>query len=259
MQKSIYQTIKQKEKGLLNIYFTAGYPTLESVVPIITALADQGVDLIELGMPYSDPLADGATIQHSSAIALSNGQTISHLFEQVAIARQTTSIPIILMGYFNQLIQYGVERFIQDASNAGIQGLIIPDLPKDIYERGYMAIFEQNKMEISFLVTPMTSDERINQADRLSSGFVYIVSQSSITGQQGDFDEGQHQYFQKIKNMNLQSPQLLGFGIHDRNSFETACTHFNGAIVGSAFIRALSNPGDIDDIVKDFISTFTKP
>ena len=252
--KTIRQTIVEKGNNILNVYFTAGHPTLESTETIIKSLSDNGVDLIELGMPYSDPLADGPTIQRSSEIALKNGQTISNIFQNVKNIRKTHQIPIILMGYFNQMLQYGAERFISDAHRSGIQGLIIPDMPMEIYERDYQNLFIEYQMEISFLVTPMTSHERILQADRLSSAFLYIVSQSSITGNQSGISDQQLAYFNTIRSMKLQSPTLIGFGIHDQATREIANKYSNGAIVGSAFIRTLENSKDYSATIQSFVS-----
>lgn len=252
--KTIRQTIQNKGKNILNVYFTAGHPTLESTEIIIKSLAENGVDLIELGMPYSDPLADGPTIQRSSEIALKNGQTISNIFQNVKNIRATHDIPIIMMGYFNQILQYGGERFLSDAHHSGIQGLIIPDMPMEIYEHEYKNLFEKYHMEISFLITPMTSYNRILQADRLSSAFLYVVSQSSITGKQGGISNEQIEYFERIKSMNLQSPTLIGFGIHDKSTREVANQFSDGAIVGSAFIRTLENAENYEDTIKNFIA-----
>jgi tryptophan synthase alpha chain len=253
--KTIRQTIFDKGKNVLNVYFTAGHPTLESTEMIIKSLADNGVDLIELGMPYSDPLADGPTIQKSSEIALKNGQTINNIFHNVKNVRATHNIPIIMMGYFNQMLQYGAEKFIQDAHDAGIQGLIIPDMPMEIYKRDYQEMFKKYKMEVSFLITPMTSEERIKQADSLSSAFLYIVSQSSITGKQGGISNDQMAYFNRIKAMNLKSPSLIGFGIHDKTTREIANQYSNGAIVGSAFIRILEGSEDLSSDISKFVSS----
>ncbi len=251
---SIRQTIIQKGGNILNVYFTAGYPTLESTAIIIKALANKGVDLIELGMPYSDPLADGPTIQKSSEIALRNGQTIINILQQVKSVRQFTSIPIIMMGYFNQMLQYGVERFLRDAHDAGIQGLIIPDLPMEIYENEYFNLFNKYNIEISFLITPLTTKERVLQADRLSSGFLYVVSQSSITGNKGNISADQISYFDKIKALNLSSPTLIGFGIHDKETRAIANKYSHGAIVGSAFIRVLEDSHDLEHTIEKFVS-----
>ena len=251
--KSIRQTITDKGQNVLNIYFTAGHPTLESTVDIIITLAQNAVDLIELGIPYSDPLADGLTIQKSGEAALRNGQTISNIFAQVKEARKSTDIPIVMMGYFNQFLQYGAERFLKDAYESGVQGLILPDLPMDIYQNDYKSMFEKYQMEISFLVTPLTSDARILMADQLSSGFLYVVSQSSITGKSGDLSDIQRQYFQRIQDMKLTSPQLIGFGIHDKKSRMEASQYAHGVIVGSAFIRALDGSTDISKTIDEFV------
>lgn len=254
--KSIRSTILDKKNNVLNIYFTAGFPTLDSTEKIILKLAQAGVDLIELGMPYSDPLADGPTIQHSSAVSLQNGQTIHHVFQVVKKVRNDCPTPIILMVYLNQMLQYGVKRFLNHAQEAGIQGLIVPDLPMDVYDHEYSSLFAQHQMEISFLITPMTSDVRIAQADRLSTAFVYIVSQSSITGKQGPFDEKQIAYFERIKNLKLQSPSLIGFGIHDQMTRKIANQYSNGAIVGSAFIRTLETSSDLEANIDVFMSVW---
>ncbi|MBK9736406.1 MAG: tryptophan synthase subunit alpha [Saprospiraceae bacterium] len=251
--KSIRQTILDKGANVLNVYFTAGHPTLESTQIIIKALDQNGVDIIELGMPYSDPLADGPTIKKSSEVALKNGQTTNNIFQQVKEIRATSKVPIIVMGYFNQMLQYGEKNFIQNAHDAGIQGLIIPDLPMDIYERDYKDLFAKYQMEISFLITPMTSEDRIRQADRLSTAFLYIVSQSSITGKQGDITDIQKVYFEKIRAMDLQSPSLIGFGIHDKITRHIANQYSHGAIVGSAFIRVLEGPGNLTEKISGFI------
>jgi tryptophan synthase alpha chain len=250
---TIRDTILAKRNNVLNIYVTAGYPKLDSTVEAIRYLDEYGADLIELGMPYSDPLADGPTIQKSSALALKNGMTIDKLFEQVQTARKHTNIPIIIMGYYNQLLQYGVERFLQNAHRAGIQGLIIPDLPMDIYQQEYQALFMKYQMEISFLITPQTSNVRILKAAQLSSAFLYVVSQTSITGSNQDIDQSKLCYFEKIKSMNLKTPALIGFGIHDHDSFSNACQYTHGAIIGSAFIRALESCNDIEQCVREFI------
>ncbi len=253
--KTIRQTIIEKQKNVLNVYFTAGHPTLESTEIIIRLLAQNGVDLVEIGMPYSDPLADGPTIQKSSETALKNGQTIAHVFKQVKNAKKLTDIPIILMGYFNQILQYGPEKFIEDAKLAGIQGLIIPDMPMEIYESMYMPLFKKFDMEISFLVTPLTSELRIRKADALSTAFVYVVSQSGITGKQGDLTESQKEWFDRIRNMELKSPVLTGFGIHDQASRQTASAYCNGVIVGSAFIRALEENAPLESAISRFIQS----
>lgn len=259
MTNAIAETIRKHSGDVLNVYFTAGYPQLDSTVPIIKALAAAGADLLELGMPYSDPLADGTTIQESSAVALRNGITLDKIFEQVSIARQTTDIPIIMMGYYNQVLQYGVEAFVQQAVDSGVQGMIIPDLPMDIYEERYQTLFEGAGMGISFLITPLTTTDRIQQADRLSTAFVYMVSQTSITGATGGIQQTQLDYFARIEAMQLTTPRLIGFGIHDRATYEVACKHSDGAIIGSAYIRALSGSANVEEVSLDFVKRIKKP
>jgi tryptophan synthase alpha chain len=257
--KRLNQLFTSSYHSILNVYFTAGYPSIEATVPIINYLTAAGVDIIELGLPYSDPLADGETIQKSSSIALKNGMNLRLVFDQVSQVRKTGNhIPIILMGYFNQLLQYGVDNFLNECRKAGIDGLIIPDLPMTIYESDYKAIFEKYEIGITFLITPDTSTERIRQADRLSTSFIYVVSKSSITGNTNDIDENQISYFTKIKELKLKSPLLIGFGIYDNKTFLTAGKYSNGAIIGSAFIRQLANHGYNEASIQSFIKNIRK-
>lgn len=243
-----------KKEGILNVYFTAGYPQLDDTVSILQSLSSAGVDLIELGIPYSDPLADGETIQQSGSQALSNGMTLALLFEQVKEARKSVQTPIVLMGYYNQMLQYGVDRFLDDCVSAGVDGLILPDLPMDVYQEDHEEQFRSRDLTMTFLITPETSEARIRQADQLSTGFLYMVSKSSITGSASDISSSQQQYFQRINAMNLSAPRLIGFGIHDRSTYEAACAHSQGAIIGSAFIRALAAADDISVTVPNFIA-----
>ena len=235
------------------MYFTAGHPKLQDTAEIAAALDKNGVDLIELGMPYSDPLADGLTIQQSSMKALKNGMTLDLLFDQVQEIRSQQDTPIILMGYLNQVIQYGQEKFLDRCEEIGIDGLILPDLPMDIYVQEFQKDLEDRDIVISFLITPQTSDDRIKKADELSTGFVYVVSQSSITGKTGDISDAQQKYFDRINAMNLSSPSLIGFGIHDKKTYEVACTNSNGAIIGSAFIRALEGTMSLEKNIEEFV------
>jgi tryptophan synthase alpha chain len=251
----INQLFTRKQRNILNIYFTAGYPNLGDTVPIIQTLAASGVDIIEIGIPYSDPLADGPTIQKSGEKALENGMTLDILFEQIATARQSTGIPLILMGYYNQVIQYGERRFFEQCAKVGVDGLILPDLPLAVYETEYQTLFAQLGLTISFLITPQTPDARIRKIDALSTAFIYVVSSYAITGAQTGISDEQIAYFQRITDMELQNPRLIGFGISDRATFDTACQHANGAIIGSAFIRALSDSDtDIATTVKIFVN-----
>lgn len=240
----------RKRENILNIYFTAGYPTLDATETIITELAAAGADLIEVGMPFSDPMADGETIQRSSMRALENGMSLDLLFEQIGRARATTQVPLVLMGYLNQVMQYGEERFVAACRTAGVDGLILPDLPAFEYRQHYGPIIEAADLRTSFLITPNTSEERIRQLAELSKGFIYVVSSSSITGKSGKISLEQIAYFQRIQALQLPNPTLIGFGISDAESFRTACQYANGAIIGSAFIRALSGSISTSEVAK---------
>lgn len=233
----------QENKKLLSLYFTAGYPALNDTVHIIQELEKNGVDMIEIGLPFSDPLADGPTIQESSTIALENGMTSALLFEQLATIRQTVQIPLLIMGYLNPILQFGVEKFCQQCAQVGIDGLIIPDLPLEIYQQEYQAIFEKYDLKNIFLITPQTSDERIRQIDAVSNSFIYMVNTASVTGSQTGFGEEQMAYFERIAQMQLNNPQVIGFGISNAETFQQATTHQQGAIIGSAFIKHLTTYG----------------
>jgi len=245
----------QDNKKLLSIYFTAGYPNLEDTATIIQNLEHNGVDMIEVGLPFSDPLADGPTIQASSTQALYNGMTTEVLFDQLKDIRKTVSIPLIIMGYFNPILQYGVEAFCKKCQDIGIDGFIIPDLPVDVYHEEYQSIFEDYGLINVFLITPQTSDERIRYIDSISNGFIYMVSSASTTGAQSGFGEVQTQYFKRIADMQLNNPQVVGFGISNNDTFTQATTYAKGAIIGSAFIKHLSTNGTnkIDTFVKSIL------
>lgn len=231
----------QENKKLLSIYFTAGYPELNSTVSIIQELEKSGVDMIEIGLPFSDPLADGPTIQESSTIALENGMTTKLLFKQLENIRKTVEIPLIIMGYFNPILQFGVEEFCKKCAQVGIDGLIIPDLPLDVFEQHYKTIFEQYNLKNICLITPQTSDERIYKIDQISDSFIYMVSSSSTTGSQNSFGETQKNYFKKISNMKLKNPQIIGFGISNSETFSEAIKYQKGAIIGSSFIKFIKD------------------
>ena len=233
----------QENKKLLSIYFTAGYPNLNNTVSIIQDLEKSRVDMIEIGLPFSDPLADGPTIQASSTQALKNGMTTETLFEQLKDIRKTVSIPLIIMGYFNPVLQYGVEAFCKKCQEIGIDGLILPDLPADVYHEEYKTIFETYGLTNVFLITPQTSDKRIRYIDSISNGFIYIVSSASTTGAQSGFGDEQTNYFKRIVNMKLKNPQIVGFGISNNETFMQATQHTKGAIIGSAFIKYITNNG----------------
>lgn len=247
---------EDSNEKLLSIYFTAGYPNLNDTAKIIQDLEKSGVGMIEIGLPFSDPLADGPTIQASSTQALKNGMTTKVLFEQLKNIRKTVSIPLVIMGYFNPILQYGVEDFCQKCAEIGIDGLIIPDLPVDVYNNAYKAIFEKYGIINVFLITPQTSDERVRFIDSISNGFIYMVSSASVTGGSAGFDDQQTVYFERIASMNLKNPQVIGFGISDNETFTHATTYAKGAIIGSAFIKHLNTEGI--DKINSFISQFLK-
>ncbi|MEM9823987.1 MAG: tryptophan synthase subunit alpha [Bacteroidota bacterium] len=251
----IQSLFNRKNKDILNIYFTAGYPQLEDTATIITALEEAGVDLIEVGMPYSDPMADGPTIQESGQVAIDNGMTLATLFEQLKRLRASSDVPLIMMGYFNQVMQYGEVAFLSKCQEIGIDALILPDLPLDVYEAQYQELFEKYNLKIIFLITPQTSEERIRKVDELSNAFIYMVSNASITGAKSGITDGQLAYFKRINQMNLKNPRLIGFGISNHDTFSTACQYANGAIIGSAFIRALKGSSDLSKTVRDFVES----
>ncbi len=238
----IDKTLKEKD-NILSIYFTAGYPHLKSTTEIIKNLVSAGTDMIEIGLPFSDPLADGETIQMSSKIALDNGMSTKILFDQLKGIRNHVNIPLIIMGYFNPIFQFGVEEFCKKCNEIGIDGLIIPDLPIDIYLTKYKPIFEKNQLQNIFLITPQTSDERIDYIDKNSGGFIYVVSSSSITGSTNKFNENSLNYFRRLEKMRLSTPKIIGFGISNNENFSIASKYSKGCIVGSAFIKYLQNNG----------------
>lgn len=243
----------QEDKKLLSIYFTAGYPNINDTVSIIKDLEKSGVDMIEIGLPFSDPLADGPTIQDSSTAALKNGMTTERLFEQLADIRQSVSIPLIIMGYFNPVLQYGVEAFCKKCQEIGIDGLILPDLPADVYDEQYKSTFEKYGLINVFLITPQTSDERIRYIDSISDGFIYMVSSASTTGAKTGFGDIQSEYFKRIDAMNLNNPQIVGFGISNNDTFTQATRYAKGAIIGSAFIKHVTQKGTDD--IKSFVDS----
>ncbi len=233
----------QEDKKLLSIYFTAGYPNLHDTVPIIKELEKAGVDMIEIGLPFSDPLADGPTIQESSTAALTNGMRTELLFEQLKDVRKSVTIPLILMGYFNPMLQYGVEAFCAKCEEIGIDGIIMPDLPLDVYKDEYESIYKKYGLINVFLITPQTSEERIRAIDQASDGFIYMVSSASTTGAKKGFGEEQTEYFNRIASLHLVNPQIVGFGISNSETFQAATEKSKGAIIGSAFIKHLTQNG----------------
>ncbi|PRD54387.1 tryptophan synthase subunit alpha [Sphingobacterium gobiense] len=240
-------------KGLLSIYYTAGYPNLDSTIAIAKKLESAGADFLEIGFPYSDPIADGPVIQHSSEVALRNGMTLQCLFQQLQDLRSHVSIPVFLMGYFNTVLQYGVENFCKSCQAVGVNGAIIPDLPIYEYEELYQDTFKQYGINNIFLVTPQTSEERIRKIDNLSHSFIYLLSSNATTGKNLEVGAQAEQYFQRLKDMDLKNPLVIGFGISDRETFRKATTYAKGAIIGSAFVRVLS-----DDDYMNKIESFIK-
>lgn len=259
MLNRLTKLFENKRENLLTVYFTAGYPKLDDTETIICSLAESGANIIEIGIPYSDPLADGPVIQESGMAAIDNGMTLQVLFNQLTDIRTKTQVPLILMGYFNQLLQYGVDKFLDDCVKTGIDGLIIPDLPLMEYEQFYKDKLTQRNISISFLITPQTEESRIHKVDALSTGFIYVVSDSSITGMKTGISSQQISYFERIKSLQLRTPQLIGFGISDRESYLTASKYANGAIIGSAFIKHLKDKNEVDKATADFINLILKP
>ena len=253
----ITELFAKKNKNVLNVYCTAGYPRLDSTLAVLKALQDNGADMIELGMPYSDPLADGPVIQASGSQALANGMTIATLFAQLKGLRPAIHVPVLLMGYMNPVLQYGFEKFCAEASAIGVDGLILPDLPIYEFETEYGPVIRKYGLDFVFLVTPETSPERVARLDSLSTGFLYAVSSSSTTGKDKNIND-QQAYFERLGAMSLGNPVLVGFGIKDRSTFETACRYANGAIIGTAYIRALENAKDIRGATKEFLDSILK-
>ena len=244
---------QQKKNNILSIYFTAGHPTLLSTADILTELEASGTDMIEIGMPFSDPLADGPVIQDSSAKALKNGMTIKGLFDQLTNIRQKVKTPLLLMGYINPVLQFGVEAFCKKCREVGVDGIILPDLPMDIYQESFKKYFEENDLRFIFLITPQTSDERILMIDSISNGFIYMVSSSSTTGAKSSIVSTQVAYFERVKALKLKNPLVIGFGISNGETFNRACSYANGAIIGSAFVKMLNETTDWKKGISDFV------
>lgn len=249
----IDQLFKDKKENILSIYFTAGFPQLEDTLPVMEAIEAAGADIIEVGMPYSDPVADGPTIQESNKVALDNGMNMKKLFSQLEGMRKKISIPVVLMGYLNPIMQYGIEAFCKKCHELGIDGLIIPDLPIQQYQEDYKALFDQYDLRNTFLISPQTSEERIREIDKQSDGFIYMVSSHSITGAKSGISDQQVAYFDRVKAMNLQNPRLIGFGISDHGTFAKASSYSHGAIIGSAFIKVLRDAKDLHQDIKTYI------
>lgn len=251
---TLQQKLNDKKENLLTIYFTAGYPELNDTGTIIKELEAAGADIIEVGMPFSDPVADGPTIQASSLKALQNGMSIKVLLQQLKAIKSEVNIPILLMGYINPIWKYGVEKFMADCEEAGVSGLILPDIPLNEFKTDYEALYKKHNLSSVFLVTPQTSDERIRAYDEACTGFIYMVSSASTTGANKTVDvEKQIAYYNRVKNLNLKNPTQIGFNIKDKASFDRACRYANGGIIGSAFIKKLSEEGDLKVKVREFV------
>jgi tryptophan synthase alpha chain len=253
----IQSLFQRKTHGILSFYCTAGYPALEDTVPLILELEASGADIIEIGMPFSDPLADGPVIQKSSQVALANGMSIPELLLQLKDVRQKTAIPILLMGYLNPIMQYGIEPFCSAAAACGIDGLIIPDLPLQVYEEEWKSIMEEYQLDMIFLITPHTMPERIRKIDRLSKGFIYMVTAAATTGSGLAFDDSLKAYFTTVQNMKLSNPLIAGFGISNKEDFDQVCRYTDGAIIGSGLIRVLEvAKEDFSKPVRNFVQSF---
>ena len=251
----IDQLFQSKGDRILNVYFTAGYPNLQDTAQVMQGLEKAGADLIEVGIPFSDPIADGPTIQESNGIALDNGMTLKVLFEQLQDIRKAVSVPFVLMGYINPIVQYGIEAFCAKCEEIGVDGLILPDLPMFEYLDTYKPLFDKHGLYNIFLITPQTSEARIREIDDNSNGFIYMVSSASTTGAKSSISTDQEAYFARIKGMNLKNPTLIGFGISNAETFDRACANANGAIIGSAFIKALAGEGALEQKIEDFVGS----
>ncbi len=251
----IDQLFQNKKERVLSIYFTAGFPQLEDTLTIMQAIESAGADIIEVGVPYSDPIADGPTIQDSNQIALDNGMSLKKLFDQLKDMRQSVSLPVVLMGYLNPIIQYGMEAFCKKCKETGVDGLILPDLPMQQYLDEFKEVFDRYDLCNTFLISPQTSEKRIQEIDSHSNGFIYMVSAHSITGARTGISEEQVAYFKRVEAMNLQNPRLIGFGISDSDTFSTASKYGNGAIIGSAFIKKIKESQDLKSDIESYIQS----
>lgn len=254
----IDKLFRDKQSNILSVYYTAGYPFLDSTLGIAKALEDSGADMIEIGMPFSDPMADGTVIQQSNEIALKNGMNIDLLFRQLENLRKEISIPVLLMGYLNPVMQFGIADFCRRCLETGIDGVILPDLPPEVYTREYQKVFDSTDIYNILLITPQSDNERIRRIDSISRGFIYMVSSSSVTGAKNMFSDSQMAYFERVRGMNLKNPGLIGFGISDNDTFKTACNYAGGGIVGSAFVEILGKQGESSAAIKEFVTGIRK-
>lgn len=242
-----------KGEGFLSVYFTAGYPKLEDTMPVLNALQKAGADFVEIGMPFSDPLADGPVIQKAGNVALDNGMTIAKLMEQLTDMRKSVSMPVILMGYINPVLHYGIERFLDDCKARGVDGLILPDLPWDEYVANYKAMFDERDIKMIPLIAPQTPDDRMRHIDEQADGFIYMVASAGITGNIKTSVDYRTLYFERVKALGLRNKRMIGFGVKDRAGFEHACSHASGAIIGTAFVNVLTENGADEKAIVDFV------
>lgn len=254
----IDQLFANKNNNVLSIYFTAGYPSLNDTVPVLQALEKNGVDVVEIGIPFSDPMADGSVIQASGTQALKNGMTLRELFRQLTDVRDKVSIPLVLMGYLNPIMRFGFENFCAEAARCGIDGVIIPDLPFADYQNEYKAIAEKYGVHMIMLITPETSEERIRMIDQNTRGFIYMVSSASVTGAKSAFGDENLSYFRRVNAMNLNNPRLIGFGISNKVTFDAACQNASGAIIGSKFVTLLGSEPSVEEAVKKLLDLINK-
>lgn len=250
----IDKLFQEKQSPVLSVYFTAGYPHLDSTAIILKTLAAAGADMIEIGMPFSDPMADGPVIQHSNEVALRNGMSVKLLFNQLSEIRKETDIPLLLMGYLNPVIQFGVENFCRECNKTGIDGVILPDLPPLVYSEEYLSVFNKYNLYNILLISPQSSIERITAIDKISRGFIYMVSSSAVTGTKAGFSDDQKLYFKRVKDLKLKNPCLIGFGISNIETFITAAKYARGGIIGSAFLKTLDREGDLNETIRQFVT-----
>lgn len=253
----IDKLFKDKKENILSVYFTAGYPAPDDTVKVINTLEKHGADLLEIGVPFSDPMADGPVIQWSGNESLRNGMSVKKLFAQLKDVRPKASIPLILMGYMNPVMQYGFENYCQKAAECGVDGLIIPDLPFAEYVESYKPITEKYGLHMIMLITPETSEERIRMIDENTSGFIYMVSTASVTGAKNSFSEENLVYFRRVNEMKLKNPRLIGFGISNKETFDAACRESSGAIIGSKFITLLNSEPTIEAAAEKLIEAIS--
>jgi len=255
-QNKITELFRKKSDKILSIYFSAGYPDLHSTKDIIRHLEASNVDLIEVGIPFSDPLADGPTIQASGSIAIENGMNLKLLFEQLSEIKNSNTTPLVMMGYWNTVLQFGVENFLQACQNVQVAGAILPDLPVGVYEREYLDLFEKYNIPLIFLISPNTSEERIRKIDDLSHGFIYAVSSSSTTGSKKGIEDAE-EYLNRLQSYSLKNPLITGFNIKSKKDIDFACRYTQGVVIGSAFIKALQKENSLEKNIKNFISDIT--